>query len=107
MGQAYSTFSLAAPVRGGDCYVTLFPNPSNGITSLALTLPSSGTLSYTVVDAFGRLISSKEEKVLNSCFKEIVLESNQWMPGTYIIKVRWEGLTTSDDRLLRFIKLSR
>lgn len=107
MGQAYSTFSLAAPVRGVDCNVTLFPNPSNGITSLALTLPSSGTLSYTVVDAFGRLISSKEEKVLNSCFKEIVLESNQWMPGSYLIKVRWEGLTTSDDRLLRFIKLSR
>lgn len=106
MGQAYSTFSLAAPVRGVDCNVTLFPNPSNGITSLALTLPSSGTLSYTVVDAFGRLISSNEEKVLNSCFKEIVLQSDRWMPGTYLVRVQWKGLTTSDDRYLRFIKLS-
>ena len=107
MGQPYSTFNLAAPVHGGDCSVSLFPNPSNGITSLALTLPSSGTLSYTVVDGFGRLISSNEEKVLNSCFKEIALESDRWMPGTYLIRVQWKGLTNSDDRHLRFIKLSR
>jgi hypothetical protein len=107
IGQPYSNFALAAPVRGGDCNVSLFPNPSSGITSLALTLPSSGTLTFTVMDPLGRIISSSEEEVLSSCFKEIKLESDQWMPGNYLIRIQWNGLGTTENRLLRFVKLSR
>jgi hypothetical protein len=107
MGQAYSTFSLAAPVRGGDCNVTLFPNPSNGITSLALTLPSSGTLSYTVVDALGRLVVEGRENVLSAGFKLIELGSSLWATGAYSVRIQWQGSRNTEDRLLRFVKLNR
>jgi hypothetical protein len=108
MAQPYNSFRLAAPVPGSGAWqVALFPNPSSDMASIALTLPSYGTVSYSVVDALGRLVVEGREFVSASGFKGIELESSSWSAGTYSVRIQWQGARTTEDRLLRFVKLNR
>ena len=108
MAQPYNSFRLAAPVPGSGAWqVALYPNPSSDKASIALTLPSSGTVTYTVVDALGRLVVEGREFVSASGYKGIELESTSWSAGTYSIRIQWLGLRNTEDRLLRFVKLNR
>jgi hypothetical protein len=107
MAQPYNTFRLAAPVPGSGAWqVALYPNPSSDKASIALTLPSSGTVSYSVVDALGRLVVEGREFVSASGYKGIELESSSWSAGTYSVRIQWQGLRNTEDRLLRFVKLN-
>ncbi|MFM8513954.1 MAG: T9SS type A sorting domain-containing protein, partial [Bacteroidota bacterium] len=106
--QPYNSFRLAAPVPGsGTWQVALYPNPSSDKASIALTLPSSGTVSYSVVDALGRLVVEGRENVLSAGFKLIELESSLWATGAYSVRIQWQGPRNTEDRLLRFVKLNR
>jgi len=108
MAQPYHCFRLAAPVPGpGTWQVALFPNPSSDRASIALTLPSSGTVTYSVVDALGRLVVQGRELVSASGYKGIELESDTWSAGTYSVRIQWQGPRNTEDRLLRFVKLNR
>jgi hypothetical protein len=107
MAQPYNSFRLAAPVPGSGAWqVALYPNPSSDKASIALTLPTSGTVAYTVLDALGRLVVEGREFVSASGFKGIDLESASWSAGTYSIRIQWQGARTTEDRLLRFVKLN-
>jgi len=106
--QPYQSFRLAAPFPGsGTWQVALFPNPSSDKASIALTLPSSGTVTYSVVDALGRLVVEGRELVSASGYKGIELESDTWSAGTYSVRIQWQGPRNTEDRLLRFVKLNR
>jgi hypothetical protein len=107
MAQPYNSFRLAAPVPGSGAWqVALYPNPGSDKASIALTLPTSGTVAYTVVDALGRLVVEGREFVSASGFKGIDLESASWSAGTYSVRIQWQGARTTEDRLLRFVKLN-
>jgi hypothetical protein len=60
-----------------------------------------------VVDALGRLVVEGRELVSASGFKGIDLESTSWSAGTYSVRIQWQGARTTEDRLLRFVKLNR
>ena len=107
MAQPYNSFRLAAPVPGSGAWqVALYPNPSSDKASIALTLPSSGTVSYSVVDALGRLVVEGRETIAASGFKGIDLESTSWSAGTYSVRIQWQGARTTEERFLRFVKLN-
>jgi hypothetical protein len=64
-------------------------------------------VTYSVVDALGRLVVEGREIVAASGFKGIDLESASWSAGTYSVRIQWQGPRNTEDRLLRFVKLNR
>jgi hypothetical protein len=64
-------------------------------------------VTYSVVDALGRLVVEGREIVAAYGFKGIELESSAWSAGTYSVRIQWQGPRNTEDRLLRFVKLNR
>jgi hypothetical protein len=64
-------------------------------------------VTYSVVDALGRLVVQGREFVSASGYKGIELESDTWSSGTYSVRIQWQGPRNTEDRLLRFVKLNR
>ncbi len=69
--------------------VTLYPNPTNSNTAVAIHADQQMSISMTVMSASGQLIH-EQELLINSGNTIVNLASNQWANGVYIVELRDE-----------------
>jgi hypothetical protein len=103
-----SNVRLSSPIPGGvNWHAQLVPNPTTEGSQLVLTLPTSGVLDYVVVDAVGRVVSQGREETSTAGLRRVELMSSQWSAGTYSVRLRWQGIESTDVRTLRLVKIHR
>ncbi|MCR9171172.1 MAG: T9SS type A sorting domain-containing protein [bacterium] len=69
--------------------VSLYPNPTNSNTAVAIHADQQMTLSMTVMSASGQLVH-EQKLLLNSGNTIVNLASNQWANGVYLVELRDE-----------------
>ncbi|MGB3542023.1 Calx-beta domain-containing protein [Rubrivirga sp.] len=70
--------------------LTAYPNPSAGVTTVALEVIEAGPVRVAVYDALGREVAILEDGVLPMGEARFVLEG--LVPGAYVIRADGEGL---------------
>ena len=82
---------LSLPASGQWCYnnFNLFPNPATSYSSLAYqTNSSSRTFSLGIFNSQGQIVQSME---LTKSRDEIVIATDQLVPGLYLVQLRDEN----------------
>lgn len=72
-----------------DNSVSLFPNPTNSNTAVAINANQQLQLSMTVMSASGQMVH-QQNLILNSGNTIVNLASNQWANGVYFVEMRDE-----------------
>ena len=67
--------------------VNLFPNPTSGLTNLAIELSQNETVGITVLNSLGQVVYTSKGNNLNAGVNNISLNSENWGAGVYFINV--------------------
>ncbi len=95
-----STLSDVVPVslKAGVDAVRIFPNPSDGPTTLSLPLEASEAVSAEAIDAAGRAVPLVLQRVGEGCYR---FDSAPLRPGAYLLRVLGDDGTQRIGRFLR------
>ena len=77
--------TLGVEHNTGNLGISITPNPNNGVFKLQVATPSSGTISFSIINASGARVFEKKDVQTNGQYTEnmqIKLSS-----GTYTLKV--------------------
>jgi len=66
----------------------LFPNPASGPVTLRYDLQQAGTVTWRIYDAFGRLLSQKEERQSVGTYQYELPTSGLSQNGSYLVQLR-------------------
>ena len=88
-----ATTSNTGTGRNGSMVCTIYPNPTNGITTVSVK-GVSGTVRITVVDLNGRTVATKTLECNATCEKTMVVD--KLAQGTYFVHI-----TTAEGCLVR------
>ena len=79
--------------------LSLYPNPSQGISSLTYSLNASSNLTIGIYDLQDRLIANYSQGVQEIGSHRVELNTRGFLPGIYLVKI-------STDRSEKMVKLS-
>jgi hypothetical protein len=65
--------------------IKVYPNPAQGVATIAYTFETPGDLEVTVYDGRGRLVTSLQEKGQSA--GELQLQVQDWAEGLYHIRI--------------------
>jgi len=99
-GQEYETGSADALPTLPDLVVANYPNPFNPVTTLRLSLPVSGNLTFIVSDISGREVQTLHEGYLNSGIHEFDFVGENLPSGIYFYKATIDGYSAVGKALL-------
>jgi len=88
-GQAW-LLHLAFIQPGSPSLVTnarLFPNPTKGPVTMSYDLQQAGTVTWRIYDAFGRLLSQKEERQAAGAYRREIPITNLSQNGRYQVQL--------------------
>jgi hypothetical protein len=85
---------------GGISGLTLAPNPADGPCTLTYTLDRPGDTEIAIYDVSGRLISQQNIENQLAGSQKIQLETENFSPGTYIIRVSLNGQSAKNSRMI-------
>ena len=84
-----------------------YPNPTNGFTAIAFSLPETGGLnqsvSLDVMDSMGRKVGTLKQGSLNPGYHEAVFDASEMMKGFYTCRLTVKnrnGQTTAVNKLI-------
>lgn len=66
----------------------VYPNPFNGVTTVAFELPRALPVVYAVYNALGQSVERREVGMLNGGAQRILLNANGWSSGSYWVRVQ-------------------
>ena len=75
--------------------VSLFPNPSNGVSNLSISTDKNMNMTIRVVDMNGRLVSELQNGMLNSGAHSFAIQTAELQKGLYVIQMVSEQNTQS------------
>ncbi len=67
--------------------VSVFPNPSSGLTNLTINLIQNENVSVSVMNNVGELVFDSPAKSMEAGVNSLVLNTENWASGVYFIKV--------------------
>lgn len=67
--------------------VNLFPNPTSGVTNLAIELTQNETVNISVYSSLGQEVYTSKANNFNSGVNTVSLNTENWAAGVYIINV--------------------
>lgn len=103
--QPISSFRLAMPqVASGALEVQVLPNPVGDEGRLWCSVPGAGRLSYTLLDAFGRLVWSGHAAVERHSVNEVELPVERMRQGAYHLQVNWHGTGQHAVKSIKIVK---
>ena len=83
----FPTGSEEAPPVAEALRLEVWPNPSRGAVSVALTLDRSQPVELEVVDVLGRVVVRRDLGALPVGRHEVALDGGAWGAGTYLVRV--------------------
>lgn len=89
---SYNIVKPCKEANGLECEnkVIIYPNPNNGIYSLALSKVGNSPLSILIFDAVGRLMLNTTEQPTDGFFFKN-FDMTTYPKGTYVVKVVYDG----------------
>jgi hypothetical protein len=81
--------------------LTNFPNPTNGLFSIELTVKSATKVQFTVVNLAGQVMASRNEN-LNAGKNQIDFNATNLAEGIYLVQVK--DVNSGTEQTLRFVK---
>ena len=82
-------------------YLTVFPNPSENIFTIRLTLAEDAPVQVSVTNAAGRLVTSLTDRSLGKGTLELTWDASGQKPGLYRIRIIQNGETTYRNVLVK------
>ncbi|MDX1446222.1 T9SS type A sorting domain-containing protein, partial [Lishizhenia sp.] len=95
---AYETsITGAASVENveGNNNIKVYPNPSNGISNLAIELENNSNVSVNVTDVLGNVVYTKAASDLANGTNVLPIDLTSEANGMYFVNVTVDGVTTS------------
>ncbi|HRI41516.1 MAG TPA: T9SS type A sorting domain-containing protein [Bacteroidia bacterium] len=65
-----------------------YPNPSNGSTSINITLKKASSINFTVADILGKVVYTEQLDNLAAGIHTVTLNTGSWAHGVYTYTVR-------------------
>lgn len=84
--------SNEAPISSVPSSLSVYPNPSSDFSTLQFHLNEPGTVQYTVVDAFGRILLESEKLYQASGAGSVRIDTGSLASGTYFIRLERDDL---------------
>jgi hypothetical protein len=87
---SFAIIPIACPANGIESNelnsgVAIFPNPSEGIFNFAVSMPSTRTLNFNVVNTLGQTVFEKTERNLNNTV--ITYDFSSFKKGIYFVQI--------------------
>ena len=88
----YKTYTISNPVGLNEASsvfagISMFPNPSNGLTKIGLELLQNEKVSVNVYNQIGQLVFAAPAKELSAGSNEIEMNTSTWAAGLYNVVV--------------------
>jgi hypothetical protein len=79
--------------------LSIYPNPTRGVATLTLAVPTPQMLTVEVFDTLGRRVHREGRAASGPT--SISLDGRAWAPGVYVVRVTGEGGAQATARLVR------
>lgn len=73
--------------------VNVYPNPTDGITNIAVNLVNDASVNVTVYNVYGQLVQVINDSKLNQGANNLTLNASNLASGIYLVKVTIDGET--------------
>lgn len=79
------------PEMNSNFSLQLFPNPSNGMTTVSYELPGNSAPSFTLSNIQGQTVMTKEFSKLSTGGHAFTIDTQELAPGIYILNMNVDG----------------
>jgi hypothetical protein len=87
--------------KGNAVEMVVYPNPFKGMTTIAVTLPSSGKLNISVTNIVGQKIMNLDKGMVASGKQQFTIDGSSLTPGVYFCTVTVDDKSISKKMIVK------